>query len=377
MVAIPVRHCAAAELAGPEGVSSREARLQAARGVPLHKLNPNIGQEVREVLDNPSYFRRMPSQQIACDPQMFTFLVRRPEVMVNIWEVMGITKVTAKRTSPVSFLADDGVGTACRCDLVYSDNSLHIYLGNGSYEGSMAPRKVTGRCVCLLRTEDRTPTAGEPNIAGTMDVFLKVDNFGADLLTRSIGPFVGKTADYNFVETSKFISQISQICQTNPSAAQALVMRLDRIDDVTRREFAEIVTRIASNSADQQVTETLVGRIEPSPEAVEITRVVSNERSVSPTASNDSPASAATSDSANVSERISSRQMRSTERLADATQTPLQWSDGNPQTVPPPQSLGLEPSWEASPNIAAQEASGSQATPAAIAPRKANIFMRR
>lgn len=378
MVAMPVRRCAAAELAGPEGVSSREARLQAARGVPLHKLNPNIGQEVREVLDNPSYFRRMPSQQIACDPQMLTFLVRRPEVMVNIWEVMGITKVTAKRTSPVSFLADDGVGTACRCDLVYSDNSLHIYLGNGSYEGTMAPRKVTGRCVCLLRTEDRTPTAGEPNIAGTMDVFLKVDNFGADLLTRSIGPFVGKTADYNFVETSKFISQISQICQTNPSAAQALVMRLDRIDDATRREFADIVTRIASNSADQQVTENLVERIEPSPAAAEIPRFVSNQRSVSPTERNNSPASAVASADASDSARISSRQLRSTERLADTTQAPLQWSDGNPQTVPPPESLGLQPSWGASPNIVVAEvAGGSQATPAVIAPRKANIFMRR
>ena len=107
-------------------------------------------------------------------------------------------------------------------------------------------------CACCV-PKIEAPASGEPNIAGTMDVFLKVDNFGADLLTRTIGPFVGKTADYNFVETSKFISQISQVCQTNPSAAQALVMRLDRIDDETRREFAEIVTRIASTSADQYV----------------------------------------------------------------------------------------------------------------------------
>ncbi|MEO8268933.1 MAG: hypothetical protein ABI557_04375 [Aureliella sp.] len=324
IVALPLSHCAAAELAGPEGVSTREVRLQAARGVPLQKLNPNISQEVRPVLENPSYFRRMPSQQIACDPEMFTLLVRRPEVMVNIWEVMGITKVTAKRVNPVSFLADDGVGTACKCDLVYSDNNLHIYLGYGSYEGTMAPRKVTGRCVCLLRTEDHNSPAGEPNITGTMDVFLKVDNFGADLLTRSIGPFVGKTADYNFVETSKFISQISQVCQTNPSAAQALAMRLDHIDDATRREFAEIVTRIASNSADQYVAETLLGRYERS---------------------------AVTAES----------QVEQRERSSIAPEPPP--SRREPTVVMAEAPLGL--------------AVESHVTPAAIAPRKANIFMRR
>lgn len=232
-----------------EGVSTREARLLAARGVPLQRLNPNVSNEVREVLEHPSYFRRMPSQQIACDPQMFTFLVRRPEVMVNIWEVMGITKVKAQRTSPLSFMADDGVGTACKCDLIYSEGDLHIYFGNGTYDGSMSPRKVTGRCVCVLRTVDQSQVGRSQNIEGTMDVFLKVDNFGADLLTRTIGPFVGKTADYNFVETAKFISQISQVCQNNPTAAQALVSRLNRIDGNTRREFGEIVDRIGSSNS--------------------------------------------------------------------------------------------------------------------------------
>ncbi|MCA9132629.1 MAG: hypothetical protein KDA45_05730 [Planctomycetales bacterium] len=233
-----------------EGLSTREAKMLAVRGVPFQKLNGPVGREVRDVLENPSYFRRMPPQQIACDPQMFTFLVRRPEVMVNIWELMGITKVKAQRTSAFTFLANDGVGTACKCELVYSDGSLHIYLGNGTYDGTLAPRKVTGRCVCILRTENQSEPGARPNIEGTMDVFLKLDNFGADLLTRTIGPFVGKTADYNFVETAKFISEISQICQMNPAAAQALAMKLDRVDETTRREFAEIVTRIASASAD-------------------------------------------------------------------------------------------------------------------------------
>lgn len=241
--------CAASEPVQEAGISTREAKMLAIHGVPFQRLHPIAGNQVRDVLEHPSYFRRMPKQEISCDPQMFTFLVRRPEVMVNIWEIMGITKVRAQRTSPFTFVADDGVGTACKCDLIYADGDMHIYLGHGAYDGSMSPNKVTGRCVCILRTQNQTVEAGSPNIAGTMDVFLKLDNFGADLLTRTIGPFVGKTADYNFVETARFIAQVSQICQMNPAGAQALVSKLDNIDDATRREFAEIVTRIASTSA--------------------------------------------------------------------------------------------------------------------------------
>jgi hypothetical protein len=242
--------CQSAEPMAEEGISSRDARMQAIRSVPFPRLNPQIGNEVNEVLENPSFYRRMPTQQIDCDPQMFTFLVRRPEVMVNIWDLMGITKVKAQRTSPYSFLADDGVGTACKCELVYSDGKMHIYLGNGSYDGTMSPRKVTGRCVCILHTDHGTAQDGSPSIAGTMDVFLKLDNLGADLLTRTIGPFVGKTADYNFVETAKFITQISQVCKMNPVAAQSLVSKLDKIDESTRREFASIVTRMSMAGGD-------------------------------------------------------------------------------------------------------------------------------
>jgi hypothetical protein len=239
-----------------EGASTREARNLAIRTVPFASLNQSTGQQIREVLESPTFFRRMPKQQIDCDPQMFTFLVRRPEVMVNIWDMMGITKVSAQRTSPFSFMADDGVGTACKCDLVYGDADTHIYVGTGEYDGSMVPRKVTGRCVCILHAESGQSEGAQATVAGTMDVFLKIDNLGADLLARSIGPFVGKTADYNFVETAKFISQVSQICRVNPEAAQGLAMRLDKVDEPTRREFASIAARIAT-----QANETPAGGI--------------------------------------------------------------------------------------------------------------------
>jgi len=234
----------------PEGISSREAKASATRIIPFQRLNSNANELVRDVVSNPSFFRRMPPQEIDCNPEMFTFLVRRPEVMVNIWELMGITQVTTKRTSPYSFLANDGVGTTAKCDLIYGDENLHIYYGTGNYDGNMTPRKMTGRCVCVLQSRNALDQFGEPTVAGTMDVFLKLDNLGADLLTRTLGPLVGKTADANFVETAKFMSQISQICVHNPAAAQGLAEQLENVDGNVRHEFATIASKIAEQNRE-------------------------------------------------------------------------------------------------------------------------------
>ncbi len=229
-----------------EGVSSREAKQQAIQSVPFKQLSQQTSQALRDVLDNPSFYRRMPSQTVQCDPELFTFLARKPEVMVNTWDLMGITKVTAKRTGPYSFTANDGVGTKCKCDLVYGDENIHIYYGVGDYDGSMTARVVKGRAVCILRSNSQAYPQGHSGhvVRGTMDVFLKLDNLGADLLTRTFGPLVAKTADHNFAETAQFISQLSQVCATNPSAALALAGQLNDIDEPVRKEFVEIATRI-------------------------------------------------------------------------------------------------------------------------------------
>lgn len=224
--------------------------MQAIQAVPFQHLSPATAQALQEVLDNPSFYRRMPTQTIQCDPELFSFVVRKPEVMVNTWDLMGITKVTAKRTGPYTFLANDGVGTNCKCDLVYGADNIHIYYGAGDYDGSMTARTIKGRAVCILRSDSQPFPQGHSGhvVRGTMDVFLKLDNLGADLLTRTFGPLVAKTADHNFVETAQFVAQLSQVCVNNPPAALSLAAQLNNVDEPVRKEFASIATRIAESS---------------------------------------------------------------------------------------------------------------------------------
>jgi hypothetical protein len=234
--------------AAPEGLLNRKARIDATlRTIPFQSLPAPAAQAVQEVMDNPSFFRQLPPRVLECDPDLMKFMVRHPEVMVNIWEMIGITNITTVRTGARTFFADDGAGTKCKCELIYSDDQLHIYYGTGDYDGMLTPRPVKGRVVCVLRSQPHPAmqTPSRPMITNRMEVFLKVDNLGADLLTRTLAPLVGKVTEHNFEETSRFVSQLSDFCATYPMAAQRLAEQLTVADESIRQEFESIATRIS------------------------------------------------------------------------------------------------------------------------------------
>lgn len=229
--------------------SSAATESNAVERIPMNRLAGQAQENIRSVVERPSYFRRLPTQTIECDPDLFLLLVRNPEIIVNIWDLMGITKVEVKRIAPYVFTGHDGAGTNCRCELLYGTSNVHVYYGTGAYSGTMAARQIDGRCVCVLHSSTSADRSGRSLITVSMDVFMKLDNFGADLLTRTLAPLVGKTADYNFIESAKFVSQLNELCEQNPMAAAQLAQRLNRVDPSVRARFSQVVSNIAATSS--------------------------------------------------------------------------------------------------------------------------------
>jgi len=232
-----------------ETVPSHEKLAETVAKIPFQELNQEARQKINSVLDKPSFSRRLPSASIPCDHELFLFLVRHPEVLVNIWDVMQITKVELLRVADFEFRGNDGAGTTCRSELIYGTSNLHIYYGTGVYSGTMAARDVSGRCLCVLRSVTGQDTAGNPTIGSQMDIYMKLDSFGADLVTRTLAPVVGKTADSNFRETAHFISQLSQVCENNPTAVQNMAQRLTKVQPEVRQKFSQCALQVALRAA--------------------------------------------------------------------------------------------------------------------------------
>lgn len=220
--------------------TTSQDRDAAIRSIPFEQMTQETKDKLWPIVTRPDIYRRLPVVSIDCDPDLYLHMIRHPEVVVNIWHLMGITQVEAERVAPFVFDAADGAGTNSRIELVYGTPNLHVMYGVGEYEGPLLKNRITGKCVMVLRSDYYSGTSGETLVQNRLDVFLSVDQRGIGMIAKTLHPLVGKAADHNFVETARFMGRLSRTAEENGHGVQQLAHQLDAIDSKTRQEFSEL-----------------------------------------------------------------------------------------------------------------------------------------
>jgi hypothetical protein len=232
-----------------EADTSPQARDDAIASLPLSDLTAETRRKLMMVCERPTLFRRMPQKSMACDPALHLFLIRNPEVVVNIWQLMGVATMSAERLGPYAWKGADGAGTNCDIELVYGTDNLHIIYGDGYYEGTLLKKKVTGRSVLVMKSGYGRGPDQRSYVANRLDLFLQIDNLAADVVTRTLSPWVGKVADANFHESCVFASKLSQTAEQNNPGVQRLAERLTKVDPAIRDEFSKVAAAVPQRAA--------------------------------------------------------------------------------------------------------------------------------
>jgi hypothetical protein len=249
--------CGQALAASPNaGTSSRSARQDAIRSLPLDALDPALRAKVSSTVSGTSLYRRLPVAVTECDPDMYLFLVRHPEVVVNIWEVMGISNVALERTGPDTFRASDNMGTLCDVKYCYGDSETHLIYAEGSYSGPMFNRPLQARCVLLLKTGYVQETDGRYFVTSRMDTFIQIENAGVEFLAKTLQMLIHHSADYNFTETAAFFTTVSRTAEANPAGMQRLSAKLTSVEPDVRQQFADISLSIGERAQGRQAIQT-------------------------------------------------------------------------------------------------------------------------
>jgi hypothetical protein len=245
----------------PSGVSSTPATAQERRlfepntrqeaidAIPFDQLTEDAQAKLTGVISRSAIYRRLPVTVVPTDPDLYVFLIRYPEVVVNIWDLMGVTRVQVQRTGDFAFEAVDGAGTSSQVELIYGDRETHVYYAEGVYEGPLLGRLIEGRCVLVLKTEYKQTDDEQVYATSRLDMFLQFDNIGAELLARTLHPLVGKSADHNFVESTKFLGQVSRAAEEEAIAMQHLANRLTKVNPEVREQFAVVSALVNQRAA--------------------------------------------------------------------------------------------------------------------------------
>ena len=245
LLAGPVRAADSALEQAMQSTTSDVARREATRAVPLNNIHPQYRQLVHKVLTDSSLFRRLPTQMVDCDPQLFTFLAQNPETLVQMWQQMGISHVSLERTGENTFALSDNAGTTGKLVIVeqkcdqHAQNRIVMYC-EGAYEGKPFNKPVRAQCVLLLRSGSMKETNNRDYVACRLDSFIRIQRTSIELFAKAMHPFVGKTADANFTDTVSFISNFSQAAEQQPAKIERLVNSLPRVTKDRQQRLVEI-----------------------------------------------------------------------------------------------------------------------------------------
>lgn len=234
------------------GTNSKQARKQAIKAIPFDALTPATKTKISSVVDKPSIYRRLPVTSIDVDPDMYLFLVRYPEVLVNIWQIMGVTGMTVDRTGPFELKSDDGAGANSTVELLYGTHNKNIYYAEGTYAGPLLKRKLSGRAVMVLQTQYERGPNGKPLTRNSLDVFVKIENATAGLIAKTLNPIVGSTADHNFVETLKFVQRLNETTEQNGVGVQRMAYRLKNLTEPVREQFVRVAGTVYERNTRMQ-----------------------------------------------------------------------------------------------------------------------------
>jgi hypothetical protein len=243
-------------LANGEATSSRAARNEAMRAIPWRQITPQYRHAAQDVVTDASIYRRLPTRIIDCDPEIFTFLLQHPEVVIDVWRVMGISQVALDKMPSGAYRASDSAGTTGTVRFLHAswakdaENTLVVF-GDGAYDGKPFVKPLKAQSLILLRSGSVKEANGRSYITVRIDSFVKIEQMGVELVAKTVQPWITKTADRNFIETLTFVSNFSRTAEKNPQGMKRLATRLNAIDQPTRDELVSLCFRTAERYAQR------------------------------------------------------------------------------------------------------------------------------
>lgn len=239
------------------GSSSREARIRATEAVPLDRMAPVERQIADQAIRQTTLYRHLPRASVACDAALLDFVLTKPETLVDVWRVLGISLLALDPAGPGRWRLSDGYGTVGTVRLLHHERDgrggLYVFHGRGAYEGPLAPKQLTGSCLIVVRhSADPTAAADRPRQTVQLDAFLDVDGLGLEIVTRTLQPLIVRSAATNLHEISLFVSQFSAAAARNPAAVARLADRMSRTEPQDRRTLVALASGRSGGSSPAQ-----------------------------------------------------------------------------------------------------------------------------
>ena len=229
-----------------EATNNLSAMKAAQETIPWNRLSNSAKEKIQSVLSSKPLYRRLPQQSAYCEPVMYDFLLMHPDVVVAIWENLGVTQISLKEHGrPGVYQLRETIGSVGVIEVLYKTQNYCIAHSKGAYSSPILHKPVEGEAILILQSVFEQDEEGEPYVVTQLDAFVNVKNFGVDVFAKMFAPVLGRIADSNFEQTIAFLGNVSEAAQTNPEVIKRLALRLEPVRKEVRDEFIQVAYQTA------------------------------------------------------------------------------------------------------------------------------------
>ena len=221
--------------------------------VPWDALDDRSRKRIQELIRKKTIFRHMPQQVGYCDPEMYDFMISHPDVVIELWKLLGITHISLQETGTDKYHLIEGTATVSDVEVVYKNKNLCIVYAVGEYDAPMLRRKIKGDVVLFLRSRFGHDKENRPIVQSDLDAYVRIHNPGAEMLAKILVPIVGKIADSNFEQTIAFVHSVSAAAQDDYEVIQEYAERLQEVRPEVAKEFAITAEMTYDREADRDM----------------------------------------------------------------------------------------------------------------------------
>jgi hypothetical protein len=227
----------------------RTQKQNIIKNIPWDDLTPAAKQKVSSIVQNHTLYHHMPTQAFFCDPEVYQYFLEHPDLLVGFWEGLGMTQISLRELDVNRYSMIESTGTVANIGVLYRTTKYCAIYAKGEYKGPFMTRKIDGDALLLLQTRFARNADSEPIIVCRLDVFVKIDSLGADLLTKLFAASLGKIADGNFEQTLGFVSHVSDTSAISAESVKRLTKSVKSVRPEVRDDFADVVDRVAIRAA--------------------------------------------------------------------------------------------------------------------------------
>ena len=232
------------------GLSTSAARKQAIADLSLERLTPDAQRKAQSVLKNLGLFRRLPTVSFECDPEVYNYFLKNPDVAVSTWARHGDFRAVSTagngppsiqgrrrrrlRVGDVELFLQTPLETLIHCD--------------GAFKSPLLTKPIVARSLMRLHTTFAKDQDGRVIGTHSGDVFVEFPSHAVEAVAKVISPVSHGIADRNFKQMTLFVHLMSQAMAKHPGWVEITGNKLDGVSKQKKLEFLEVASKSYTDS---------------------------------------------------------------------------------------------------------------------------------